>query len=158
MGHPSLSVILNIIGKRYLGFFLKFNLSTGTCFIHGSSFLINTRHLTWDRTAFASLAYISVISLFAFIFLIYFHEICRIYFSMPTYSQQLKSGLILINWTVIAFDYCFLHWQSFKISRITGPILTNLGTKQQVEGMEGKDLNWCKILDPIVTRLTIRSL
>ena len=82
-------------------FLISYNLivgSTGTCFLHGSSFLTyTTSYLIWDWTSFASLASISVNSLFAF--------------SMPTHSQQLKLGLILINLTII------LGWLLFSISR-----------------------------------------
>lgn len=60
-------MILNLTRNRY--FFCKISFiwlvgSTGTSFIHGSSFLTNTsRYLTWDRISFASLAYLSVNSL-----------------------------------------------------------------------------------------------
>ena len=57
------------------------------------------------------------------------------------------------------YETAKIHWQSFKIfSRITWPILTNLGTKHpKVKVTEDKDLNLCKILDPKVTLSTIRS-
>ena len=64
-----------------------------------------TRNLTRDRTPLASMAYISINSLFTLIVLI--SSLCRIFLFMPTHSQQLTLGLIVINCTLFVNGYRF---------------------------------------------------
>ena len=82
-------------------------ITTGTCFIHGSSLLTNTTtYCTRDQTFLASVCFISNEFLYSYL-------PCKVFFSMPAHSQQLTWSLIVLNCKLN--QHCFsLYFNVFK--------------------------------------------
>ena len=95
--------------------------TTGTCFIHGLSFLTNTtRCLAWDRTPLASVCFISINYIFTLIFLIQF-ALWGLFLLADPFSATHTGFNCYINCTYIICQGLLL--EDISISGCTLPML-----------------------------------